>query len=238
VSIPIASNCIPNPSFVPSEGLQNYWTFCSSLTDIVGQVTLFNGVNAEFSSDRFNISNSSISLLNGYLQAPPGVYFSGDDYTVMVWIYPRAFSSWSKIIDFGNGRSSNNIVCSLTRSTTGKPVLENFLVSKNVLSISSTQLLKLNVWQHVAFVYSNSTLAASIYVNASLFAAGKATGPMNKNVLRSSCFIGKSSWSDPNINAIIDEFKIFTVALNQSQIVFEMQNEFFIPIFDSTETTR
>jgi hypothetical protein len=60
-----------------------------------------------------------------------------------------------------------------------------------------------------------------------LIASGTASGAPN-NVIRSSNLIGGENWAGyPNASAVFDELKIFSVALNQSQIRFEMTNEWF-----------
>ena len=178
------------------------------------------------SPNRCGTPSSALSLSNGFIQVPNGVYFDGGDYTVMAWIYPIAFNSWSRILDFGNGASSDNLHCDLTYDSTGKVAQLIFQGASNKLSLQSNQQLELNKWQHVAFTFTSSNLQANIYVNGSLTALGTATGRPN-NIVRTKNFIGKSNWANPNVNAIFDELKIFSVALNQSQIRYEMTNEWF-----------
>ena len=218
--------CELNPNYVPSPDLEYYWPFCYNLTDIVGQVTLYGGVNVSFTNDRFNNILNAMSFSSGHLQAPPGVYFDGGDYSITFWIYPRAFGLYSSILDFGNGNQTDNIACGFY-DTTGQ--LNHLFSRANSWALTSTSAhsIQLNQWQHLSFVFSSSTLASQIYVNGILFATGTATGPPN-NIQRAHNYIGKSSsTNNQDVNAILDEIKIFSVALTQSQIRLEMSNEFY-----------
>jgi hypothetical protein len=217
-----------NPNFVKTNGLQNYWTFCSSLTDVITNLTLYNGENYAFTSNRYNKTKSALSLSSGYLQAPSSVYFTGGSYTVMAWVYPRQFTYNARLIDFGNGQASDNIVLCLSSVTTGKPYTVIIKGATNPLLLYSTQPLELNKWSHLAFTFSGSTRSANIYVNGILTAQGTSSNLPN-NVVRTKNYIGKSNWGNPNVDAIFDELKIFSVDLTQSQIRFEMQNDYFFP---------
>ena len=43
------------------------------------------------------------------------------------------------------------------------------------------------------------------------------------NIERTRCFVGKSNWDgDPYLNGCVDELKIFDQALNQKDIITEM----------------
>ncbi len=227
-----------NPNFVQTTGLQNYWTFCNNLIDLMTNLSLYNSVNAAFTSDRFNKANSAMSLSSGYLQAPSGVYFTGGSFTIMTWIYPRAFDNFARIIDFGNGPGSDSVVWMFSYAGTGK--LYQYLVQDpaTVLDFQTSQSIQMNQWQHLSFVFEKSSPSnnINIYVNGVLFATTSLTGQPT-NVIRTSNYIGKSNWNengDPNANAIFDEIKIFSVALTQSQIQFEMTNDYF---FSGSSTT-
>ena len=96
--------------FKKTNGLINYWSFNGNVNDSIGNAHLYGGVNAALTSDRFGQSNTAISLSNGYYKVPPGVYFSGKQLTIMAWVRIRHFRSYSRLIDFGNGPSNENIV--------------------------------------------------------------------------------------------------------------------------------
>ena len=190
-------------------------------------LTLYNGLNYIFTSDMTSASSSSLSLSSGFVQAPGGIYFNNGDFTVMAWIYPRTFVSNSRIIDFGNSLQTDNIVFSLSDGTSGSPSVTFNQINSIPFSLISTQLLKLNQWQHVSFVFSNSTMNVFIYMNGVIVGVGTASSPPN-SLARTNNFIGKSNSAGiSNADAIFDEIKIFSVALTQSQIRLEMNNNLF-----------
>ncbi len=100
----------------------------------------------------------------------------------------------------------------------------------NEFSFQSNHSLVLNVWQHVSLVFTNSTPATGyMYVNGIVWASASFSSIASFNsTVRTQNFIGKSNWADSNVNAIFDEIKIFSVALNQSQVRFEMQNDYYV----------
>ena len=46
--------------------------------------------------------------------------------TVEAWVYVRSYADWSRLMDFGNGAGSNNIVCALSSGTSGQPAIYFF----------------------------------------------------------------------------------------------------------------
>ncbi len=153
---------------------------------------------------------------NDYVLASPGVYFSGD-FTIECWVYPRSFANWSRIIDFGNGAGSHNVLLSYTYGTSGAP---GFYVEG--AQFQANQTLPLNQWSHIAATLSGNT--ATIYING--VAAGTSTFPTPVNITRNNCYIGKSNWGgDPYANAVFDELRIWNVAKTQAEIQASMNTE-------------
>ena len=209
-------------------GLINYWTFNGNVNDSIGNAHLYGGVNATLTSNRFGQSNSALSLSNGYYKVPPGVYFSGEELTIMAWVKVNNHKINSRLIDFGNGAAIECIVVTLSTNTNGKPYF--FLqLGNNYFNDFSTIELSLYQWQHLALVYSFPYY--SIYIDGI-----EVTPPGSKttyssfnltNVLRSSNFIGRSNWisyGDQDADADYDDLKIFDRAFAQKEIQFEMHN--------------
>lgn len=152
---------------------------------------------------------------NDYAAAPPGVYFNGN-FTIECWVYPKSFPNWARIIDFGNGAGSDNVLLAYTYGTSGAP---GFYVEGSQFQASQT--LPLNQWSHIAATLNGTV--ATIYING--VAAGTATFPTPVNIVRSKCYIGKSNWGDPYANAVFDELRIWNTALTQAQILASMNTE-------------
>ena len=153
--------------------------------------------------------------VDDYISLPPAVYFNGD-FTIECWVYPKSFANWARIIDFGNGAGSNNVLLAYTYGTSGAP---GFYVEGS--QFQATQTLPLNQWSHIAATLSGTT--ATIYING--VAAGTATFPAPVNITRNNCYIGKSNWGDPYANAVFDELRIWNTAKTQAEIQASMNTE-------------
>jgi len=154
-----------------------------------------------------------------YAIVPEAVWFNGN-YTIETWIYPRTFSNWGRVIDFGNGAGVDNVLLGYTEGTSGKPSLVNFNAANGNGVITSTTELVLNQWSHLAVSFNGTT--ATMYINGVEVATGAMTAP--NNISRASCLIGKSNFGegDPAANAIFDELRIWNVARSQAEIQARM----------------
>ena len=184
----------------------------SNLTDVVGGANMYGGSSYSFTYDRFCNANSAIYFNIGYLQVPSGVYFTGD-FTITAWIYLLAYGSFSRIIDFGNGGPSDNVIFCMKSSDSSMWAQINNAGSYT--SMSTPSLIQLNTWYHVAFVLMGTV--GYIYVNGNLAINGNQYVP--KNVTRSSNFIGKSNYGNPNAKATYDDLRIYAGALSAAQIL-------------------
>jgi hypothetical protein len=195
--------------------LTNYWPM-SNMSEIVGGANLFGGLNYSFVPDRFCSAKSAIYINQGYLQVPPGVYFTGD-FTVTAWIYLKSYQYYSRIIDFGNGQSSGNVVFTMLGNTTN--IFGMIFQNLNVTNLKTSFNLNLNQWYFVSYVLSGTT--AFIYVNAMQVGTGQPS-LVPSNILRTKNFIGKSNWNaDSYADAIYDEIKIYQGGLSLNQILNE-----------------
>jgi hypothetical protein len=181
----------------------------SNLSDVVGGANMYNGTNYTFDYDRLCKAYSAIRFSSGYLQVPPGIYFSGE-FTITAWIYllPQQTQS-SRIIDFGNGPGSNNILFAIT----GLSV--HIYRNSSFLPTGSTSL-NLTKWYHVAFVLNG--INGSVYVNGYLARSAVLHTPVV--LTRNLNYIGKSNWATgKNAYAIFDDLKIYQGALSETQIL-------------------
>ena len=154
-----------------------------------------------------------------YATLPSGVYFNGN-FTIECWVYPTAFTSWSRIIDFGNGAGNNNVLLSYTYGTSGKPA---FYVGGS--QFAATSAIPLNQWTHIAATLNGTT--ATIYINGS--AAGTGNFPIPADVVRTKNYIGRSNWGtgDPDASAVFDDLRIWNVARSASEIQSKMYTELY-----------
>lgn len=195
--------------------LLSFFFFFNLLTAQV-MLPAFQGVQ-----HRMVVKNVSNALdFNGtpdYCTLPSDVYFNGN-LTIECWVYPKAFTNWSRIIDFGNGAGNNNVLLSYTVGTSGAP---GFYIGG--AQFQSNQTIPLNQWSHIAATLNGTV--ATIYING--IQAGTATFPIPANVTRNSNFIGRSNWGtgDPDASAVFDELRIWNVARTASEIQSKMYTE-------------
>ena len=182
-----------------------------------GTAHLYNGVNALFTTDRFQNENSAIRFTNGYYQVPAGVYFRGD-FTISVWQRLNKLVNWARIIDFGNGPNSDSIF--LASTTVGQPVMFIYNNSNSFTRVQTVSSLVIGSWAHVAFTLNGTT--AKIYLNGTFVALTPFMTP--SNTLRTRNYIGRSNTSGIGyLNADLDDLMIFNRSLSDSEIIELME---------------
>lgn len=180
------------------------------------------GTSIAFGPDRFNNPNSALFLSNSYYSLPPGVYFTGA-FTILAWIKLLSASNSPHLIDCGNGPNGDNVIASLAVATTQTPFVQVYQSSGTQNSNIATSAIPLGQWTHLAYVLDVMNQISYVYINGVVTAATNGTwAPLN--VLRTKCFLGRSNWfpGDQDINGYVDEIKFYNLALNQSQILQDM----------------
>lgn len=166
--------------------------------------------------------------MTGCYKEPTGIYFDGQDHTILVWVKVRIHNSWSRIIDFSQSNRSNGVDLGLSYYTTGRPVFETLDSSGSWEYLTSSFALPINQWTNIAEVYKSLGAVSTIYINGIQTASGAVKPIMN--VTRTSNYVGRSQFypDDLDANADLDEIKIFNRALSPSEIQNEMNNDMFI----------
>ena len=217
-----------NPKFKRTPGLIHYWPFFKNTHDIIDEADLYGGVNARLTYDRFNKSDSAISLTNGYYKLPPRVYFNSS-YSFLIWAKLKVSTTWARIFDISNQAPNDVVVFAFNAVPSGgiSNVYYDKTTSKWTLNAMSSIKLELNRWYHIAFVLNYPNLF--IYINGTKLFTNTATNVPN-NVKRTFNFVGRSTSypADADVNADYDEIKIFNRALSQDELLFEMNNEIFV----------
>lgn len=95
--------------------ISNFWRLESSLynvsilDDSSGDAKLIGGLGYSAGIARLQRSYESLNLATGYVQAPIGIYFSGD-FTITLWVYFKTFKDVNNIVDFGRGYPADNVI--------------------------------------------------------------------------------------------------------------------------------
>ena len=155
---------------------------------------------------------ADLNGMSAYVDVPDGPWFTGD-FTIETWIYLRRYNNWCRILDFGNGTPSDNVVFS-PNSDQGRPALVIFRGGSSQ-SLQAPERLPLNEWIHVAATLSGSE--AKLLINGVPVACGSIHIPAS--VLRTNNYIGRSGWAvDANTDCMLDDFRIWNEARTAIQI--------------------
>ena len=118
-----------------------------------------------------------------------------------------------QLLDFGNGRSSDNIILQIDNGTLQGIVFKGTNNDQNSIS-TLDQLIKFNEWYHIAFVVENSI--GFLYLN------GKQQLNQSINmpdaVIRKMNTIGASPDIETSLDISIDDLKIFEGALLPEEV--------------------
>jgi autotransporter-associated beta strand protein len=172
------------------------------------------------------ISGNAVKLNGGgqYVTLPNNITTNLADFTIATWVYlngPQGW--WSRVFDFG--------VANFPPGAPSVPMRYMFLapaagVVTFTISLGSTggqqsiggsAVVPTNGWHHVAVTLAGTT--CTLYVDGAQVGSGTITitpsqlGSLNAN------YIGKSQWStDPYLNGMVDDFRIYNGALSAAQI--------------------
>jgi Concanavalin A-like lectin/glucanases superfamily/Pentaxin family len=155
--------------------------------------------------------NNALNLdgLDDYVDVPSGTWFSDVPFTIEAWVYVRHPNRYARIIDFGNGPGSDNVVFSLSSGTSGQFYLA--IVRGGVgQTVTSPEPVPLNQWVHLAASWSGGK--ATLFQNGVPVASANVQAPLA--VSRQDNFIGRSNFpTDDYADALFDDVRIWNAAL-------------------------
>lgn len=168
-------------------------------------------------NDRFNLPGRALSFdgTDDFIDAPDNVYFNGN-FTVTAWVNVTAIQTWSRLFDFGNGMTSNNVLGAMSSNSTGRFVGEIYENSNSGGKVYSPVSVPMNEWVFLTFLYENGEIR--LYKNGTLWNSGSsAYAP--QNIVRTMNYIARSNWSaDSYYRGSIDDFRIYNQALDPNDI--------------------
>ena len=132
--------------------------------------------------------------------------------TIQAWVYINNFAEWARIVDLGNGPSSDNIAISIGANGSLRAVVYQGTNAGNWVGASPPATLPLRVWTHVA-VTIGPVGGARMFVNGTrltgLGTPFSVLTPLAVN--RTSNLVGRSNWGlqDPHLDGSIAELSIW-----------------------------
>ena len=152
-----------------------------------------------------------------YISLPSGVVDGMTDFTICTWVYLDTISGWSRVFDFGSG-SNVNMFLTPRNSITGAV---RFAItnsgSGDEQRITGSNELPSGEWAHVAVSLRGST--GVLYVNGSEVGRNSAMTLTPSSLgLTSQNYIGRSQYQDPYLDGMVDDFRIYPIALSAESI--------------------
>jgi hypothetical protein len=153
---------------------------------------------------------------NGYVSLPAGLISALNDFTISTWVKVDANATWARVFDFGSGTGTYMF---LAPASGGASVRYAITTSGGggEQQLNRAGNLSTGVWHHLAVTLSGST--GVLYVdgvpantNLSMTLKPSSLGSTTQN------YIGKSQWPDPNLTGSVDDFRIYSRALNATEV--------------------
>ncbi|WP_082614769.1 OmpL47-type beta-barrel domain-containing protein [Paenibacillus sp. Soil787] len=155
----------------------------------------------------------SLNGTNSYVQLPQAHPLSTyDAITVSAWVYWNGSSQWQRIFDFGNNTNQYMFLSPKSGSNTLRFAIKN----GGSEQIVETSQLAAGQWAHVAVTLGGGT--AKLYVNGELKATKSGFTIKPSDIKPNLNYIGKSQFSDPLFNGMIDEFRVDNSVLSADDI--------------------
>jgi fibronectin type 3 domain-containing protein len=187
--------------------------------------TLVNG--PAFAPGRIGNALGFTASSSQYATLPAGLVSNLNDFTISVWVKPGTLGNWARVFDFGNG-TATNMFLTTQNGANGKPRFAIKISNSAEQQIDAPDALAADVWTHIAVTLSGNT--GTLYVN------GVSVGTNNAMTFKPSAmgstaqnYIGKSQYPDPYFNGAIDDFRIYSSALNASDIGILAGGELGVP---------
>jgi hypothetical protein len=157
--------------------------------------------------------------LNGggeYVNLPTGIVSGLSDFTVSAWVNPASDDTWARVFDFGTGTTTYMFM-----TVNGGGAGLRFAITTGgggaEQQLTGGGQLPLNTWSHVAVTLSGTT--GTLYLNGAPVASNpnmtlhpSILGNTNQN------WIGRSQYPDPFLDATVDDFNIYDLALSPPEV--------------------
>ncbi|WP_158085257.1 LamG-like jellyroll fold domain-containing protein [Niastella vici] len=172
------------------------------------------GRDTGFVSNGLKLNGSGTS----YALLPNGIFSSLNDFTAMAWIKPKSLSTWMRVFDFGSSTNQYFFLTPQAAVTSDGKQTIRYAIKNNGTEqgLNFIAAIPLNDWTHLAVTQSGNT--CTIYINGVAVISGTITIKPSNLGSTTQNYVGKSQWSDPLYNGIIDELKVYNRALSKTEL--------------------
>ncbi len=162
------------------------------------------GDQPTFTVNAVNGAIPAVTFASGkFMQIPAGMANFTSGASIFAVVKPTSVVANARILDFGNGTSSNNIILDEPASTSNAMLVFNGATSSNVTASSSVTVGNFQLLEAV----HNGAGSATLFTNG----LQKAQGTISNinNVLRSNNFIGQASGGGTNFAGQLVELLVY-----------------------------
>ena len=229
-----------NYNIIDSSGLILYYRFNSqdvNGTDLANYSKGFPVYDASLSvtnlvnSTDFALDNAALNIpTTGFVTINNSKLTTGINSTSVFNTNGLSFTCWIK----SNNTGTNGRIFEFGNSTVSAPNTMVINIVSNVLNTAikinggtttfydTGYAINNNIWHHICWTLTYSTGSTSnhnVYVDGNVIYQ-TATGKYPNNaVTYPACYIGKSTYTDPLFNGIIDDFRFYNRILSQSEVL-------------------
>lgn len=204
---------------ISTTSLSAYYKFNNNLNASVGPGPLIAPNGISYATGKFGDANGS-SLYNGSTfytsyEFPDAAYGgSGNNISVMLWVYPTGISSIVDVINYFNSTVSQGWRIRFDGTTSQI----NYTIGATTLAPSGS--IPLNTWTHIGFTYNNLAGGFRAYRNGVLVASGGSANMVTNNVSLNFRIGRRNLNGNPGNWFIgrIDEVNIWQRALTASEV--------------------
>jgi len=170
-------------------------------------------VSGTFFAGQLTLASAS----SQYASLPAGIVNALTNFTIEVWVKLNSTANWARIFDFGTTTTSYMFLTPQNGSNTRL----RFGITTNSAAgeqqITGPAALSVGSWNHLVVTLNGGT--GILYLNGVAVATNNAM-TLKPATLGSTAnnYLGKSQWADPYLNGVLDEFRIYSVALSASEI--------------------
>lgn len=152
-----------------------------------------------------------------YVALPGGILSGATDFTVSAWVRLDSVTTWSRVFDFGSSTSVNMFLTARSGAGTARFVITTS-GNGSEQRINAPAPLPSGTWTHVAVTLSGSV--GILYVNRAEVArtTGITLTPASLGATANN-WIGRSQYpADPYLDGIVDDMRIYSRGLSESEI--------------------
>ncbi len=157
------------------------------------------------------------SASSEYVDLPAGIVSTLTNFTIETWVKLNTTASWTRIFDFGNNTTAYMFLTPQNGSTSRLRFAITTSGPGGEQQINGASALAVGVWNHVVVTHNGNT--GVLYLNG-VAAGTNSAMTLTPSTLGSTSnnYLGKSQWSDPYLDGLLDDFRIYSTALSPAEV--------------------